>query len=56
MISVLKAEYIRDYKIKILFSDNLQGIIDLENVIKNDHRSIFRELEDKNKFRYGSVV
>ncbi len=50
MITVVAAKYLKDYKIEVVFSDNLQGIVDLENVIKNDHRSIFYQLKDKKKF------
>ena len=50
MISVIKAKYINNYRIEIMFSDNLKGVIDLENTIKNDDRKIFQELKDREKF------
>ena len=40
-----------NYKIYIKFNDGLSGIIDFQNKIKTDHRSIIRELMDENKFK-----
>lgn len=48
---VVKAKYIKDYKIEVTFEDEKTGIIDLEQVILNDSRTIFQELKDKNKFK-----
>ena len=45
---VVKAKYIKDYKIEVTFEDEKTGIIDLEQVILNDSRTIFQELKDKN--------
>jgi len=50
MLNVIEAKYIRDYQIEILFNDHIKGIVDLKNIIKNDHRPIFQELKDKKKF------
>jgi hypothetical protein len=50
MSYVIKAKYVSDYKIEIVFDDQKTGIVDLESVIKNDHRLIFRELKDQKKF------
>ena len=45
MLDVTQAKYLQDYKIKIMFSDNLKGVIDLQNVIKDNYRAIFQELK-----------
>jgi hypothetical protein len=50
MLNVIEAKYIKDYQIEISFNDNLKGIVDLRNIIENDHRAIFQELRDKAKF------
>ena len=47
---VTQAEYIEDYKIKIVFNDKKQGVVDLEKIIFNDTRPIFKELRNKDKF------
>lgn len=51
MIYVSDAEYLDNYRLKILFSDNAQGTVDLEKTIRMDHRAIFKELQDIDKFR-----
>ena len=55
MLNVIEAKYIRDYQIEILFNDHIKGIVDLKNIIKNDHRPIFQELKDKKKFSQITV-
>ena len=51
MIYVTGASYIGDYKIRLRFSDDREGVVDLEGVIRNDHRNIFKELENIEAFR-----
>ena len=51
MIFVTEASYVSDYKIRLRFSDSREGVVDLQEVIKGDHRPIFRELEDRAMFR-----
>ena len=48
---VIEIELRENYKIYIKFNDGLSGIIDFQNKIKTDHRSIIRELIDENKFK-----
>ena len=48
---VIKVELRENYKIYIKFNDGLSGIIDFQNKIKTDHRSIIRELIDENIFK-----
>lgn len=51
MIYITDAAYVSDYKIHLKFSDNREGVVDLQEVIKGDHRQIFRELEDIIRFQ-----
>jgi len=51
MIYLIEAQYINDYKIKLCFNDGKMGVIDLGDVMRNDHRMIFRELKDLKLFK-----
>ena len=51
MIWITQAEHIKNYEIWIKFNDGIDGVVDLEPTIKNDHREIFRELEDVEQFK-----
>jgi hypothetical protein len=53
---VIKAKYVKDYKIEITFEDKKTGIVDLKETIFNDKRPIFQELKDKNKFSQIKVA
>lgn len=55
MIYVTHANYVNDYKIQIQFNNGKIGIIDLKDTIYNDHRDIFKELQDINKFKQFHV-
>ena len=48
---VTAANYIEGHKIWLEFNDKRQGIVDLGAVIFHDHRPIFRELADAEKFK-----
>jgi len=41
MLEIIKAKYHIDYKIKMIFNNQIQGVVDLKDVIFNDHRKIF---------------
>ena len=51
MPSVISAEYVGDYKIKVTFDDSTSGIADFKETIFTDHLDIIRELKDLKKFR-----
>ena len=55
MIYITKADYISDYKIRLAFSDHKEGIVDLKDVLANDHRSVFKSLLDIEKFKRFKV-
>lgn len=55
MIHVLKARYVNQYKIYLIFSNHKEGVVDLKSVITNDHRPIFTELSNIEKFKKFKV-
>jgi hypothetical protein len=48
---VINAELREDYTIYIEFNDGTSGVIDFQNKIKTDHRSIIKELLNKDTFK-----
>ncbi len=52
---VINASYVKDYKIHLVFNDQKSGVIDLKNTILSDHRLIFQELKDPQKFKNFKV-
>ena len=55
MVLIRAADYVEDYKIHVTFSSGESGTIDFREVIYNDKRPIFRELNDIAKFRQFKV-
>ena len=55
MLSVISAEYVGDYKIKVTFDDSTSGIADFRQKVSTDHRPIIRELFDLKKFKAFTV-
>lgn len=55
MLCVNHAHYVDHYKIYVTFNDGKAGIINLENVIKQDKRPIFKELINLEKFKSFSL-
>lgn len=47
---VTAAKYIKDYQIEVTFNDKKKGVIDLKEIIFNDHRAIFKQLINEKKF------
>ena len=45
------AEYVDGYKLRITFSDKRTAIVDLEQVVHDDRRSVFAALRDVRTFR-----
>jgi hypothetical protein len=48
---IIEAKHVKYYEIWIKFNDGVEGIVDLQYTITNDHREIFRELKDEDQFR-----
>lgn len=46
---LIKADYINDFKIKLVFEDGTAGIVDLEKIIEKG--GVFTELKDQKKFK-----
>ena len=55
MLSVISAEYVGDYRIKVKFDDSTSGIADFRQKVSTDHRPIIRELFDLKKFKAFTV-
>jgi hypothetical protein len=51
LIKVKDAKYINGYKIDITFNNEHSFIVDLEEKMCNDHRAIFKELQDIDTFK-----
>lgn len=56
MIWVVEAEYIREHRLKLTFSDGAAGEVDLGPMIAADHRPIARQLLDESLFKRFSVA
>ncbi|HMW38815.1 MAG: DUF2442 domain-containing protein [Saprospiraceae bacterium] len=52
LVWVTKAEYIKRYKIKILFNGMTEGIVDLENLLKGP---VFEPLKEESFFKQFSI-
>jgi hypothetical protein len=50
MIKIINAELKEGYRIYVEFNNGTKGIIDLREIIENDHREIIRELLDVKTF------
>ncbi|MEI6523679.1 MAG: DUF2442 domain-containing protein [Bacteroidia bacterium] len=51
LLNVIKADYISEYKVSLVFNDGTEKCVDLEQTILNDHRKIFEPLRDINYFK-----
>jgi hypothetical protein len=56
MERVIKAKYIKDYIIELTFGNKTKAMVNLRDVICNDHRVIFQELTNKAKFKKFKVA
>ena len=48
---IVEAKYIKSYEIWLRFNDGIEGVVDLESTIANDHREIFKALKDLEAFK-----
>jgi len=51
ILHVTKADYITEFKIKVLFNDGLEKIIDLKNYINSKKHPFFQPLKQVNEFK-----
>jgi hypothetical protein len=61
VISINKADYIGDYKIKFLFSDGVERLIDFSGFLYNAKNSMTTKYLDKKLFKnfsidYGDII
>ena len=61
VISIKKAEYADDYKIKFSFSDRTERLIDFSEFLKNSRNPMTRKYLDKQLFKkytieYGDIM
>ncbi|HZK97321.1 MAG TPA: DUF2442 domain-containing protein [Prolixibacteraceae bacterium] len=61
VISIDKAEYIGDYKIRFSFSDGLERVIDFGSFLKNAKNPMTKKFLDKQLFEkytieYGDII
>ncbi len=52
---IVEAKYIKSYEIWLRFNDGIEGVVDLESTITNDHREIFKALKDREEFKKFKV-
>jgi len=61
VISIDKAEYIGDYKIRFSFSDGTERVIDFDSFLKNAKNSMTKryldtQLFEKYTIEYGDII
>lgn len=61
VISVVSAEYIEGYEIKLSFSDGIERVIDFSGFLKNAKNPMTKKYLDKKLFRnysieYGDII
>jgi len=61
VISIDKAEYIGDYKIRFLFSDGIERVIDFDSFLKNARNPMTKKYLEKQLFEkytieYGDII
>ena len=55
VISISKAEYLGEYKIKFSFSDNTERTIDFKNFLMNAKNPMTKKYQDKELFQQFSI-
>ena len=51
LLKVSQADYLDDYKIKLIFNDGFKTQVDLKDKVFNDHREIFKSLREVDFFK-----
>ncbi|NJL60154.1 MAG: DUF2442 domain-containing protein [Desulfobacteraceae bacterium] len=55
LLEVISAKYDGMYRIDLSFNDGYQAIVDLENILLNERRSVFQPLRNQEYFKRFSV-
>jgi hypothetical protein len=56
IVSIKKAEYLQNYQIKLIFSDDKINIVDFNNFLKNAKNPMTKKYLDKNLFKNFSLT
>lgn len=51
ILNVIEAHHIRDYVVRLKFNNGEIKVVDLQETIFEDHRQIFKSLEDLDYFK-----
>lgn len=55
MLSIIKAKYLTDYQIEVIFDDGLKGIIDLKSFVFDKSCGVFKRLQNQEQFKKISI-
>ncbi|HAO22892.1 MAG: hypothetical protein BWK80_26740 [Desulfobacteraceae bacterium IS3] len=55
LLEVKSAKYDKKYRIALCFNDGYEAMIDLENILMNESRSVFQPLRSQEYFKTFSV-
>jgi len=55
-ISIIKADYLGEYKIRLSFSDGVEKAIDFSNFLTNARNPMSRKYLDEEEFKNYSIV
>jgi len=61
ILKIIKAEYIEDYKIRLLFSDGKENTVDFQSFLRQAQNPMTRKFLDINEFKkfkieYGDLI
>ncbi|MCX6271284.1 MAG: DUF2442 domain-containing protein [Bacteroidetes bacterium] len=56
VISIIKADYLEDYKIKFSFSDGIERIIDFSDFLQKAKNPMTKKYLDKEQFKRFSLL
>jgi len=51
ILNIIQANYIDDFKVKVLFNDGLEKIVDLKNYINSKKHPFFQPLKQVEEFK-----
>ncbi len=56
MLSIINVAYLEDYRLQLTFNNGKIGIVDLKDIIFNDKRKPFMELQIKSQFKQFEIA
>jgi hypothetical protein len=51
MIYITEGAYLKDYLVELKFSNGLYAVVNLEEDVFSDHRTLFKQLQNKDYFK-----